>query len=162
MPGENRTTSPGLALAWARSTASASEFAISHSAAPLHERRILSAISPIKIVDLTFSFTRHRSGSKLKPLFFPPAMRMTGLFCARSALSTASRFVALESFIYPTPPTSRTNSHRCGRGSYAHSGGTISANDNPRAMPAASVAIKFSMLCKPRSLVSASRTTVSS
>src|SRR5207247_9302193 len=118
VPGENRTTSPGLALAWARSTASASELAISHSAAPLQERLILSAISPIKIVDLTFSFTRDRRGSKLKPLFFPPAMRMTGLFCARSALSTASRFVALESFTYHTPPTSRTDSQRLSRGCY--------------------------------------------
>src|SRR5947208_15264511 len=132
VPAEKRTTSPGLALACARSTASASEFAISHSTAPLQERLMLSAISPIKIVDLTFSFTRDRSGSKLKPLSLPPAMRMTGLFCARSALSTASRFVALESFTYSTPPTSRTNSQRCGRGSYAHNGATISSNDNPR------------------------------
>ena len=59
---------------------------------------MLSAISPIKIVDLTFSFTRDRSGSKLNPLSLPPAIRMTGLVCARNAFSTASRLVALESF----------------------------------------------------------------
>src|SRR5213075_1923820 len=79
VPGENRTTSPGLALAWARSTASASELAISHSAAPLQERLILSALSPINIVHLTFSLTTERRGSILHPFFYPPAMVKAGL-----------------------------------------------------------------------------------
>src|SRR5256885_15790018 len=95
VPGENRTTSPGLASAFARSTAFASEFAISHSTAPFQERLMLSAISLIKIVDLTFSFTRDRSGLKLNRLFFQPAIRITGFSFARSALFSASRFVAL-------------------------------------------------------------------
>ena len=63
------------------------------------DRAILRAISPIKIVDLTFSFTSARSGSNVKPLSLPPAIRMTGLVCASSAFSTASRLVALESLM---------------------------------------------------------------
>ena len=91
------------------------------------ERLILSAISPIKIVDLTFSFTRDRSGSKLKPLFFPPAMRMTGLILRCAALCPPRRGLSPWSRSHNRRRlTSRTNSQRCGRGSYAHSGGTIS------------------------------------
>src|SRR5437868_2927071 len=100
VPGEKRTTSPGPATAWARSTASARELAMSELATPLQDRLMLSASSPIRIVDLTFSSIRDRSGSNVKPLSLPPTMRMTGLVCARSAFSTASRFVAFESFTY--------------------------------------------------------------
>src|SRR6266496_652488 len=100
VPGEKRTISPGFALACARSTASASEVAISALTAPAQERLMLSAISPIKIVDVTVSFTSDRSGSKLNPLSLPPAIRTTGLLCARNALSIASRLVALESFTF--------------------------------------------------------------
>jgi len=42
----------------------ASEVAISDLTTPLQERLMLSAISPIKTVDLTLPFTRDRSGSK--------------------------------------------------------------------------------------------------
>src|SRR5262249_35614721 len=41
VPGEKSTTSPGLATAWARSTASASELAIAQFTAPSHERLML-------------------------------------------------------------------------------------------------------------------------
>ena len=40
-----------------------------------------------------------RSDSKVNPLSFPPAIRTTGLVCASSAFSTASRLVAFESLM---------------------------------------------------------------
>src|SRR5213075_2414461 len=49
VPGEKRTTSPDLAVARARSTASASDVASSDLTAPSQSRAIRSAISPIKI-----------------------------------------------------------------------------------------------------------------
>src|SRR4029078_8387050 len=100
VPGEKRTTSPALARLRARSTASASEVAISDLTAPSHERLMLSAISPIRTADLTLSSTRERNGSHMNYLTLPPAMRTTGLLCAAEAFSTASRLVALESFTY--------------------------------------------------------------
>src|SRR5437016_9163632 len=64
VPGEKRTTSPGVARLRARSTASASEVAISDLTAPSHERLMLPAISPIRTADLTLSFTRERNRSE--------------------------------------------------------------------------------------------------
>src|SRR5947207_528797 len=102
VPGEKRTTSPGVARPRARSTASASEIARSQLTAPSQERLMLGAISPIRTADLTFSFTKDRSGSKVSPLSLPPAISTIGFVCAASAFSTASRLVAFESFTYPT------------------------------------------------------------
>src|SRR4030095_3065547 len=104
------TTSPALARLRARSTASASEVAISDLTAPSHERLMLSAISPIRTADLTTSFTSERNGSNVNPLSLPPAISTTGLFCAANAFSTESRLVALESFQYLMPSQSRQHS----------------------------------------------------
>src|SRR6059058_3720061 len=62
VPGEKRTTSPGSASAWARSTASAREFAISDLTTPLQERLMLSAISTILIGEMAESIKRSWSG----------------------------------------------------------------------------------------------------
>src|SRR4030095_8413853 len=95
VPGENRTTSPALARLRARSTASASEVAISDLTALAHERLMLSAISPIRTADFTLSFTRERNGSNVNPLSLPPATSTTGLLCAVKGFSHAARVVAL-------------------------------------------------------------------
>ena len=74
-------------MACARSTASASELRdfAGHGAVPIL-RRSVSAISPIRIVDRTFSVTSGRSVSNVNPLSFPPAIRITGLALAQQRL----------------------------------------------------------------------------
>ena len=119
-----------------------------------------SAISPIRTADLHFVFHERRSGSNVNPLSLPPAIRTTGLVCASKRFLDRVEVGRL-GIVDVIDAADVRAQIRSGAGAARRrkAAAPSAANDNPRARPTASVAIRFSMLCEPRSFVSASRRT---